>query len=397
LKGSELKLQVRELKYRDGLDTHLIEDALTDVRYALRGFRRSPMFVLTVVATIALALGLNTALFTIFNAYVLRPVAVRDPNSIYRYTWTTRDGTEHSFSWPEFEAFGNDNAAFSEVAATRAIFARAEGDPLFGELVTANYFRMLGASAVVGRTLLPEDGVASESSPVVVLSHAAWRNKFRGDPDIVGKAIVIRGHSLQVIGITKPEFMGLGPIARDFWVPITMADQLEDGPSLFGSDHPNRLTIVGRLRSDLTAKQGVAALAVWARHATEAEGKDEKAVRTVLESQATSIRLTPQLVAAAAPIIMAVLLVLLIACANIANIMLSRAIARQREIGLRLSLGAPRLRLARQLLTESLVLAVPAALAGLALSETAIRFGQRVLLSAMPSDLAQIVTAVAGS
>jgi len=377
---------------RDVRGTRLIEETLADVRYAIRSLRRTPMFVLTVVATIALPLGLITALFTIFNAYVLRPVAVRDPHGIYQFSWTDRRGTGHSFSWPEFEAFRAGNSAFSDVAGKRGLFARVQGYPLSGELVTANYFQMLGVSAAAGRTLLPEDGVSPGAAPVVVLSHAAWQNKLGGEPDIVGKTIVIRGHPLQVIGIIKPEFTGLSETPRDFWVPVTMAGQLEGGPNLFGSDHPEELDIVGRLRAGVTAKQAEAALSVWARRATEEKSQDQEPVGIVLESRATSIHLTPQLVAATVPVLAAFLLVLLIGCANSASMMLARAIARQRDIGLRLSLGAARIRLVRQLLTESLVLAVPAALAGAVLSETSLHFGQRALIFSMPPDLAQFVT-----
>jgi predicted permease len=377
---------------RDARGTRLIEETLADVWYALRAFRRAPVFVLTVVVTIALPLGLITALFTIFNAYVLRPVAVHEPHSIYQYTWTDRRGAGHSFSWAEFEAFRDDNPVFSGVAATRSLFGRVDGYPLSGDLVTANYFQMLGVSAVVGRTLLPEDGVTPGSAPVVVLSHAAWQNKLGAEPDIIGKTIVIRGHPLQVIGIIKPEFTGLHETPRDFWVPLTMAGQLEDGPNLFGPQHPEQLDIVGRLRAGLTPTQAAAALGAWAQRATAERSQEEKPVGIVLESRATSIRLTPQLIAAAAPVLAAFLLVLLIACANIASMMLARAIARQRDIGLRLSLGAARIRLVRQLLTESLVLAVPAALAGAVLSETSLHLGQRALIFAMPSDLAQFVT-----
>jgi predicted permease len=377
---------------RDARGTRLIEDALADVRYALRGFRRTPVFVLTVVATIALPLGLITALFTIFNAYVLRPVAVRDPSSIYQFTWIDRRGAGHSFSWPEFKAFRDDNPAFSEVAGTRSLFSRVNGHPLSGELVTPNYFQLLGVSAVAGRTLLPEDGVSPGSAPVVVLSHEAWQNKFAGNPDIIGKTVMIRGYPLQVIGIIKPDFAGLNATMREFWVPITMADQLEDGPKLFGSDRPNQLDIVGRLKAGFNPKQAEAGLGVWARRVTDDKREEEKAAGVVLESRATSIRPTPQLIAACLPVLAAFLLVLLIACANIASMMLARAVTRQREIGLRLSLGAVRIRLVRQLLTESLILAAPATLIAAMVSEASLHVGQRALFSAMPSDLAQIVS-----
>lgn len=375
---------------RDARGTRLIEDSLADVRYALRTFRRSPTFVLTVVATIALALGVNAALFTFFNAYVLRPVAVRDPYSLYRYTWTNESGVGHSFSWPEFEAFRDGNPAFSEVIGLKFLFARVEGHPLLGELVTGNYFRMLGVGAFAGRVLQPEDALSPGSSPVVVLSYSAWRNKLGGDPGIVGKSILFHGYPLHVIGIAKREFSGLTP--RDFWIPITMATHLEDRAGLLSTGFPNRLNIVGRLRTEFTPAQAKAALSVLAKRTTAANSHDERAEGILLESQATTIPLTPDVMARFAPIWAAFLLVLLIGCANITNMMLSRAMARQREIGIRLSLGAARTRLVRQLLTESLILAVPAALAGLVLSEATLSLGQNVMFSLIPSDFAQIAT-----
>jgi len=227
---------------------------------------------------------------------------------------------------------------------------------------------------------------------VIILSHRAWRNKLGGDPEIVGKRIMVRGHLLKVVGIVQAGFAGLGEAPRDFWVPVTMAGQLEDGPDLFGASYPNRLRIVGRLKDDLTYRQAEAVLEVWARNSTNGRNEDEKAVGIVLESQATSVHLNPQLIATTMPVFVAFLLVLLIACSNIASMMLARALARQREIGVRLALGAARIRLLRQLLTESLVLAVPSAIAGLVLSEAALHFGQNALMAAMPSDLAQVIT-----
>src|SRR2546430_3064175 len=163
---------------RDARGIGWIETLLQDVRYALRGFRRTPGFALTVVATIALGLGLNTTLFTIFNAYVLRPVAARDPYSLYLFYWTVKSGEGQRLTWHEFEDFRKQNPAFSEVMGAHFLFARVEGHPLLGEVVTGNYFRMLGAGAALGRTLLPGDDAAPGSEPVIVLSYAAWRRKL---------------------------------------------------------------------------------------------------------------------------------------------------------------------------------------------------------------------------
>src|SRR5437660_2199884 len=177
-----------------------IETLRQDVRYAIRGFRRTPGFALTVVATIALGLGLNTPVFTIFNAYVLRPLSVRDPYSLYLFTWQKRDGGGHLFTWREFQDFEKQNPAFSEVIGRDPVpFVRVEGHTLFGDLVTGNYFRMLGINAAIGRTLLAADVSGPGTAPVVVISYSAWKDKFAGDPNIIGKKLAIRGYPLEVV------------------------------------------------------------------------------------------------------------------------------------------------------------------------------------------------------
>jgi macrolide transport system ATP-binding/permease protein len=234
---------------REAWGVMLIDTVMQDMRYAIRGFRRTPGFVLTVVVTIALGLGLNMMVFTIFNAYVLRPLSVRDPYSLYGFEWMSRNGYSHrDFSWEEFQDFERHNGAFSEVMGRdRLGLVRVEGHTVFGELVTRNYFRMLGINAAFGRTLLPHDVGAPGNSPVLVLSYSAWRDKFGNDPNIVGKRIIIRGYPLQVVGVARKGFSGLSEVPLDFWAPITMAPQLEEGPNLFGWEHPQRIRIIGRL------------------------------------------------------------------------------------------------------------------------------------------------------
>lgn len=173
------------------------EDALQDVRYALRNFRRGPGFVFTVAATIALGLGLNTALFTLFNGYVFRPLAIHDPDSLYSFTWTNRQGQGHTFSWREFQEFEKSNPAFAAVAATEYLYSRLQGGPFHGQLVTGNYFPMLGVGAALGRTLLPQDAAVPGRDPVIVLSYSAWRRVFAGRPDIIGAKIIIRGYPIR--------------------------------------------------------------------------------------------------------------------------------------------------------------------------------------------------------
>ena len=368
---------------------------MKDIRYALRTFQRSPGFAFTVIGTIALGLGLNTALFTIFNAYVLRPLSIRDPYSLYSFTWVNRAGQSHSFSRPDFESFAKNNPVFSEVAGLRFLYAQMNGHPMMGELVTGNYFQVLGVGAVMGRTLLPEDSLAPGRNPVIVLSYSAWKNSFGGDSELVGKKIVLHGYPLEVIGVAQKGFSGLGEAPRDYWAPLTMAAQLETGLDLFGPKRPEGLNrIVGRIKAGWNVSRAQSALAAWARQMTADRPDSERAVGATLQSEATALPLTLEMIVVFSPLLAAFGLVLLLACANVANMMLARAMARQREIGIRLSLGAARRRLIRQLLTESILLAIPAGLAGFVASQTIIQLGVRIMFATLPADMVEFVRIV---
>jgi predicted permease len=377
---------------RDARGISVLETFWQDVRYAFRSFRRAPTFAVTVIGTIALGLGLNAAFFTLFDAYVLRPVAVRDPYSLYAFTWVDGARRYHSFTWPEYQQFRGDNQVFSEVFAGRKqLIARIDGHPAYGELVTGNYFRMLGIEALLGRTLSDDDASTPGREAVVVLSHAFWRHHFGADPLIVGKQILIRGYPCEVIGVLRDGFAGLDVLPHDFWAPLTLSPQLEDGADLFGPNHPNRLDIVGRLKPGVTRTSAQTLLTVWAQRTTAGRRDDERASGVLLESRATSIALSPLMLLLFAPIVVAFALVMVIACANVANMMLARGLARQREIGIRLSLGAARSRVVRQLLTESALLALPAAAAGFVISQVTVELSVRALFATMPAEYAEYI------
>jgi predicted permease len=376
---------------RDARRVNLIETAWQDIRYAIRGFRRSPTFVLTVVATIALGLGLNTALFTIFNAYVLRPVAVRNPYSLYEFRWMNRTGVGHLFTWSEYQEFRKQDPAFSQVFAYRNIQDRVDGRNVFIQLVTGDYFRTLGVNAALGRTLLPEDSSVPGREPIAVISYSAWRDRFASDPAIVGRKVLIHGHPIEIAGVMREGFMGLEAVPADFWAPVTAAVLLEDGPDIFGPEHPGALRILGRLKTGISVQEGQAGLTLWAQRITAGRPDSDKPVGAILRSRATTIPLTRTALLTFSPIVISFGLVLLIACANVANMMLARAMSRQREIGVRLSLGAARGRLIRQLLTESVLLALPAAAAGFAVSQFAIEYGGRLMFATLPSEFAEFI------
>jgi len=366
-------------------------DALRqDVRYALRSFRRAPLFALTVVGTIAIGLGLNAAVFTIFNTYILKPIEVRDPYALYELNWIPRAGFPSHFTWDEYESLRTDRAAFTEVmASSRPLITRIDGSVSFARLVSGNYFHMLGVEATLGRTLEPEDASAPGREAVVVLSHAYWQRHFGGDPSVIGRNILVQGHPCEIVGVARRGFDGLDVPSAELWLPITMAPAVQDGPSLFGSEHPRRLDIIGRLQPSVTPRRAAGPLLLWMQNATRHLPADDQVRSIELTSRATSIPLSPMTVFILSPVIVAFALVLLIACANVANMMLARGMARQREIGIRMTLGAGRARLVTHLLVESLMLAVPSAIAGFVISRLAIDSGVRIMFATMPSEFTE--------
>lgn len=351
-----------------------------DLRYALRGFRRSPVFVLTVVGTIALALGLNTALFSVFNAYMLRPLAVRDPFSLFRVSWSSRSGgfflTPH-----ESKALHDQGSDAYESLSYEPVFAKTQGQSLFGTRVSTNYFSLLGVDTSIGRTLRDDDAIAA-GVKAIVLSHAGWRAKFGSDPAVIGKQLPMFGGSYEVVGVARQGFNGIGQVPSDFWIPeLATTDQ---------SAKPGQ-TVVIRMKPGVTRQRAKAEMLAQAKHITADRPEEQRVTAIDLEANATTIPLDPESIAMFAPVAAAFALVLLIACANVANMMLARSLARQREIGVRLSLGAHRGRLIRQLVTESLVIAIPAALCGFAISELTISLARGALIASMPPVFSKMV------
>ncbi|HXB73278.1 MAG TPA: ABC transporter permease [Candidatus Acidoferrales bacterium] len=369
-----------------------LDSWLQDLRYAARGFRKTPGFALTVIGTIGLALGLNTTVFTVFDSYMLKPYAVRDPYGLYSFTWVTTKGQGHDFTWQEYSELARQKGVFTDSFAYQKLFAGADGHGMFGQLVSGNYFTMTGAGMTMGRPILPEDAAAPGSGAVMVLSYPAWKNKFGGDAGIIGRKVFLRGQPMEVVGVADPAFAGLETVPVEFWVPLTMHFPLMGKPDLFGPGHPAVLEVIGRLHPGTSVDVAKAALAGWAAGMTADRPKDQQAVAAALFSKATSISMTNDAIATFSPFFVAFGLVLLIACANVSNMMLARALARQREMGIRVSLGAGRARLIRQLLTESLLLAVPAAVAGFLISELTIQLAERLLWATLPPAFAKVVT-----
>lgn len=390
--------QVKE-DCRDARGTRWIEDFGQDARYALRLLTRNPAFAAIAIGTLALGIGINTAAFTFFNAFVLRPLPIRDPEGLVRLNALERNGRMPNFSIAEYRDFRDRNDVFSGVIALApfpvslgdAVAGRAATDYdiiptgyqfAFGQTVSGNYFAVLGGRPALGRLLTPADDVAPGADAVVVLSESFWRRQFGGAPTLVGRTIRFNGHPYEVVGIAAKEFVGTEPNVPDFWVPLTMRGQLAGDPSdQLYSDRANRsMGLYGRLKPHVSAAQAAAAMNVLA--ASIAQGENPT-IGVSIADASTFVSLK-EFMPLVVPMSLAVGLVLLIACANVANLLLGRAVGRQREIEIRLAVGSSHSRLVRQLITESAVLGLMGGAAGLAASHWAIAFGYPAILSRVP-------------
>ena len=361
---------------------------LQDLRITLRGLRRSPAFVLTVVLTIALGLGLNTSAFTVFNAYVLRPLAVRDPGSLYEVSVQDRrgGGGRPSLSWGQYQEL-RALPISKEGFAYALTFARSERRPMLGDAVTGDAFSVLGTVPALGRLLLPEDATPPDGEPVIVLSYDAWKGQFAGDSGVVGRKLLLRGVPVTIVGVAAMPFTDISrAVPPDFWAPLTLLHRLEGTDDLFGAKQPQVLRPVLRLKAGVDPLEARAVLETWAARTTANLPDSLRWTHVDLVSVTRALPLTAETIAIFMPAAVAFGLVLLIACVNVANVLLARAIARQREVGIRLALGAQRGRLVRQLLTESMLLAIPAAVLGFVISQATLDGAVRVMFASAPAE-----------
>ena len=359
---------------------------LNEVRYALRNLLASPAFALVAVASLAVGIGINTTIFTVVNAVLLRPLPVADPDRLVDI-YTTSDVEHSSTSWLDYQDIRRGTEAFSGVIGHSLMFANISRDGrsriVLGEVVTANYFDVLGVRAAIGRTFTPEEDAAEGANRVTVLSDGFWRREFAGAPSIIGREVRIRGAGYTVVGVAPAAFNGMMPgIAPELWVPASMVEDVEPVgiqdvvPSPTGATRLQRrgqrwMFVKGRLAPGSTLAQAEAQVSsVMARLETEYPATNRN--RRAMLVPTSRVRIHPlvdgSLVPGAVLLMVAVSLVLAIACANVANMLLARATTRSREIAIRLAIGAGRGRIIRQLLTESVILAVLGGWAGFLLA-----------------------------
>jgi len=353
-----------------------------DLRYSLRSLVKRPGFSLVVVATLALGIGVNAAIFSVFNT-LLRPLPVKQPESIVRLFFEEGSRRSDSFSFPDYSYLRDHNQSFSDVLAVfeeeRFLLGenRPNSDPeeILGNFVSENYFSMLGGSTHLGRFFTAEENSVPGRDAVVVLSHGFWQRRFGGDTHLVGSNIKLNGKPFTVIGITHPTFIGLRQEMPDIWLPLAMRAATStvrfegiapDKRDWYGGRDFPWLSIFARLKPGRTAPEARTEMNILLSQFDTQSNTDPK--RTIAVDPINEMKLPIEAWMFIGMVLGATGLILLIACLNIANMQLARAIARQKEIGVRLCLGASRWRLVRQLLTESLVLSIVGGVAGVMLA-----------------------------
>jgi hypothetical protein len=259
---------------RDARGIGLVEDLARDIVYAIRAFRRAPLAAITIIATVALGLGLVTAVFTIYNTILFRADAVRNPDELFTVEpRLSLSGQRIALTRADYEAMRRETSVFTDAAALLsggdvATLTRINGRPAVGVLVSGNFFQMLGAGSVLGRPLVPEDDATFAGRSVIVLSHAGWRNLFDADQEIVGRRVVINDAPFEIVGVMPDGFRGLGLATPAYWAPLASAGQFRD--VFAGREETMAIEVVGRLKRDLSPEAGAAALGVWAARALEA-------------------------------------------------------------------------------------------------------------------------------
>ena len=350
---------------------------IRDLLYALRGFRNSPTFTAVAIASLALGIGLNAAIFNLVSVILLQPLPVRDPARLFSVFTIDPSNPGYLYcSYPNFKDYRDRNSVFSGLTLFSTIGATLTGDndpqDLAGQIVSGNYFDVLGVNAILGRTFAPEEDRIPGAHPVVVISYGFWTRRFGASRGVIGATIGLNNRPYTIIGVAPREFRGTNALVNtDFWVPMMMYQQIY--PMADWVEHRKALIfpLAGRLKDGVSRQQAEANMKALAAQ-LEREYASDNPGRTVALVPLSDSVIQPDsrsgFVLVGSVALAASGLVLLIACANVANLLLVRAAGRRKEMALRIALGVGRTRLLRQLLAESALLSTAGAVAALLLA-----------------------------
>jgi macrolide transport system ATP-binding/permease protein len=351
-----------------------METLFKDIRYALRGLLKRPGFAAVGIVSLALGIGANTAIFSLVNTVLLRSLPVDHPEEVVSVSVRAKDDSISAFSYPNYKDFRDRNQVLSGLIAYRfvplSLSREGNNARVWGYEVSGNYFDVLGVRPIKGRTFQPEEDLGRSAHPVIVISYDCWQRRFGADPNVVGTAVVLNNHQFKVIGIAPAGFKGTEFVyTPEMWLPAAMIEWVEPGATWLDDRSSGNFFLAGRLKSGTGPSQAEASLNLLAQQLAQ-EYPDTNEGQTVRVGPAGFI--LPDLRGAVLSftwiLMVAVVLVLLVTCANLAGLLVARAADRRREIGIRLAMGANRFRLIRQLLTESILLSFIGGVLGLLLA-----------------------------